>query len=137
MTTTDREPLNPEQLVLHDDGAALLGSRCPQCGLSYFPRRWECAVDQTPVEDIELSRTGVLRVATYVSVPSYGKNVLDAEGYGVGEVDLPEGVRVQSVLGGEPTSWVPGTPMRLTVHPVDELEDGRLLVTHQFAPKQG
>jgi uncharacterized OB-fold protein len=134
--TRTRQALNPEQLALGEQGPVLLGSYCPQCCRSYFPRRWECAADQVPTQDVELSRRGVLRVATNVQVASYGKNVLDGEGYGVGEIDLPEGVRIQSVLGGTPADWTPGRPMSLGLQVVPQPgDDGPVIVTFQFDPE--
>ena len=63
----------------------------------------------------------------------FGKSQLDAEGYGVGQVDLPEGVRVQTTLEGEPASWKIGESMRLvysTVETTDDIET----VLYSFTP---
>ena len=125
-------PAQPEQLRLDDDGPVLLGSHCRACGRSFFPRRWECPVDLTPVDDIELSRRGPLYVATHVRTPAYGRAVRDAEGYGVGEVDLPEGVRIQTVLLGPPEEWVPGTSFQIVGESVGEDEEGRPQITFRF-----
>lgn len=131
-TTTEGVPAQPEQLRLDADGPVLLGSRCPECGRSYFPRRWECAVDLAPLDDVDLSRTGALHVATYIRTPAYGREQRDSEGYGVGEVDLPEGVRIQSVLLGAEADWVPGTPFRIVGESVGHDPDGRPLITFRF-----
>jgi len=125
-------PAQPEQLRLDSDGPILLGSHCRSCGRSFFPRRWECPVDLTPVEDVDLSRRGTLYVATNVRTPAYGKAQRDTEGYGVGEVDLPEGVRIQTVLLGAPEDWVPDAPFEIIGESVGEDEEGRAQITFRF-----
>lgn len=126
-------PADKDRLRIDEEGPTLLGSRCSACGESFFPRRWECPVDLTHVEPVDLSRSGTIHVATYVAKPAYGVDLLDAEGYGVGQVDLPEGVRVQCVLAGQPTEWSPGTTVNLVVEPIGQDEEGRTLVIHRFA----
>ena len=131
-STSEPLPAQPEQLRIDADGPVLLGSHCPVCGRSYFPRRWECAVDLAPLEDVDLSRTGLLHVATYIRTPTYGREQRDTEGYGVGEVDLPEGVRIQSVLLGAEGDWVPGTQFRIVGESVGDGPDGHPLFTFRF-----
>ena len=126
--------LDPEHLAIREDGPVLLGSNCPKCGLHFFPPRWECAVDQTPCADTDLSRQGTLHVATYVHFPAYGKSTLQSEGYGVGRVDLPEGVRVQAILAGDRSGWVNGAAMRLVTESVSVDDQGRSRLAYRFAP---
>ncbi|MGQ4598888.1 AMP-binding protein [Nocardia sp. R6R-6] len=127
--------LDPEHLALTDRGPVLRGSKCPECKLHFFPPRWECAVDQTPCADVDLSIEGKLHVATYVHFPAYGKSTLQSEGYGVGQVDLPEGVRVQAILAGDRARWVHGTVMRLVTESVGEDDLGRSRIAYRFAPR--
>jgi uncharacterized OB-fold protein len=126
--------IDPEHLRLGDNGPVLRGSKCPRCGLHFFPPRWECAVDQTPCEDVELSQRGTLHVATYVHTPAYGTRKLESAGYGVGQVDLPEGVRVQAILSGDRTQWTHGTSMQLITEAVGQDDDGRNRIAYRFAP---
>ena len=126
--------LDPEHLALTEHGPVLRGSRCPSCGLHFFPPRWECAVDQTPAETVELSQEGHLRVATYVHTPSYGTRAVAAEGYGVGQVDLPEGVRVQAMLVGDRDQWTHGRRMRLVTHSMGTDDQGRDRLSYRFTP---
>jgi uncharacterized OB-fold protein len=132
--TEDYVVLDPEHLALTDHGPVLRGSRCTQCGLHFFPPRWECAVDQASCVDTELSQDGTLHVATYVHLPAYGKSTLARESYGAGRVDLPEGVRVQVILAGDRERWVHGTPMRLVTQSVGEDDQGRGRLAYRFAP---
>ena len=57
----------------------------------------------------------------------------DGDGYGVGQVDLPEGVRVQAPLLGTPDDWQIGSLMGLTTFPLGRDDDGNDLVTFRFA----
>ncbi len=127
-------PADPEQIRLDDGVPVLLGSHCPKCGESFFPRRWECPIDFTPVEDVDLSRRGTLFVATHVRLPAYGRVRRDTEGYGVGQIDLPEGVRIQSVLLGEPEQWLPGTPFQIAGESIGEDEEGNQRIIFRFEP---
>jgi uncharacterized OB-fold protein len=126
--------LDPGHLTLTERGPVLRGSRCPACELHFFPPRWECAVDQTPCTEVELSQEGQLRVATYVHTPSYGTRAVAAEGYGVGQVDLPEGVRVQAMLSGNRELWTHGRRMRLVTGSVGSDGQGRRRLVYRFAP---
>jgi hypothetical protein len=53
-------------------------------------------------------------------------------GYGVGQVDLPEGVRIQAPLVGSLGDWSIGEEMVLPVFPVGEDDEGSELVTFRF-----
>lgn len=56
----------------------------------------------------------------------------DTGGYGVGQIDLPEGVRVQSLLLGTTDDWQIGSRMGLTTFSVGTDDDGNDLVTFRF-----
>jgi uncharacterized OB-fold protein len=126
--------LDPDHLVLTERGPFLRGSRCPECELHFFPPRWECAVDQTLCVEVELSQEGHLLVATYVHTPSYGTRAVAVEGYGVGQVDLPEGVRVQAMLSGDRERWTHGRRMRLVTGSAGTDDQGRQRLVYRFAP---
>lgn len=126
--------LDPEHLAITDQGPVLRGSKCTRCGLRFFPRRWECAVDQESCVEVELSGEGTLHVSTYVHFPAYGKSTTSSEGYGVGRVDLPEGVRIQAILAGNRARWVHGAPMRLVTESVGQDDEGRGRLAYRFAP---
>lgn len=116
-----------------EDRPRLLGSYAPASGLYFWPRRKRCPVSRTPVVDVDLGPTGTLYAWTFLHVPRMGQvSFGDTGGYGVGQIDLPEGVRVQSVLSGGPDDWSIGDQMALTTFPVGTDEDGEEMVTFRF-----
>lgn len=127
-----RQPVEPELFRADGERPVLLGSKCETCGETFYPRRWNCPVCLGAVEDVELSQTGTLYSYAYIYAPRFGKVQLDAEGYGVGQVDLPEGVRVQTTLDGDPDSWSIGEQMGL-VYSTVEVTDDTELVLYSFA----
>ena len=114
------------------DPPALLGSRCTVCGKSHFPRADACpycaAEDPEPVE---LSRRGTLWAWTAVTAapPGYRGEVP----YGVGIVELPEGVRVIGRLTEhDPAALREGQAMELRVVPLHTDDEGNDVVTYAF-----
>ena len=85
------------------------------------------------VADCDLSPEGVLYAWTFLHVPRMGSISFGATGgYGVGQIDLPEGVRIQAPLVGTPDDWQIGTTMALTTFPVGEDDEGNEIVTFRF-----
>jgi uncharacterized OB-fold protein len=135
---------------LFTDGVApaLLGSHCPTCGAHHFPQQDTCpycAAGQ-PMElevvpycaaegpqPVELSGTGTLWAWTAVTAapPGYQGEVP----YGLGIVELPEGIRIISRLStSDPAALAPGQPMELEVVPLHVDAEGNDVVTYSFAP---
>ena len=101
-----RVPIKPGFFTVPDDPAApprLLGTKCTSCGEHFYPRRAICAKclsDRTA--DVEMDARGTLYSYTFVHLPLFGStNMEHADGYGVGQIDLPEGPRVQAPLAGK------------------------------------
>ncbi len=101
-----RVPIKPGFFTVPDDPAApprLLGTKCTSCGEHFYPRRAICAKclsDRTT--DVEMDARGTLYSYTFVHLPLFGStNMEHADGYGVGQIDLPEGPRVQAPLAGK------------------------------------
>jgi uncharacterized OB-fold protein len=113
----------------------LLGSRCPACGEHFFPRRLVCArCLHEGCVDVELGPTGTLWTWTYVHVPLFAKKDARVDAYGVGQVDLPEGPRVQSILRGGPDDFAIGMEMELDLESLRIDDDGREVVIFRFRP---
>ena len=113
----------------------LLGSRCPACGEHFFPRRLVCAKClHEGCDDVELGPTGRLYTWTYVHVPLFAKRDAVVEAYGVGQVDLPEGPRVQSILVGERDDFAVGMELVLDLETLSQTSDGDDVVIYRFRP---
>ena len=113
----------------------LLGSYSRAANARFFPRRKLCPITSGPVEDCELSPVGTLYSWTFIKMPVMGvlKEAVDG-GHGVGQIDLPEGVRVQARIAGRMGDWRIGMPMRLALWPVMKDEHDNELCTFQFEP---
>ena len=57
-------------------------------------------------------------------------------GYGVGQVDLPEGPRVQAVLSGGENDFRIGMPMRLELESRKQNPEGQDVVIFRFRPAE-
>lgn len=113
----------------------LLGSRCPACGEHFFPRRVVCAAClHEGCEDVELGPTGRLWTWTYVHVPLFAKKDDTPSTYGVGQVDLPEGPRVQAILVGDRDEFEIGMELVLDLETLRTNGDGDEVVIFRFAP---
>ena len=136
-----RVPIEPGFFTIPDDpreAPRLLGSRCPSCGEVLFPRRAVCAKClHAGLEDVLLGPRGRLWTWTYVHVPFFGSRRADAGGYGVGQVDLPEGPRVQAVLSGGPRDFRIGMEMELELEALRENQEGQEVVIFRFRPRGG
>ena len=135
-----RVPLAEGYFTVPDDPAEaprLLGSRCPACGEHFFPRRLVCArCLHEGCDDVELGPDGTLHTWTYVHVPLFAKKDHTVGSYGVGQVDLPEGPRVQALLVGDRDAFTIGMAMRLDLESLRTDDDGNQVVTFRFAPAE-
>jgi len=116
------------------DPPALLGSQCGACGSVLFPRADACTYCAT--EDpgpVELSGPGTLWAWTAVTAPPPGYR--GDVPYGIGVVELPDGVRVITRLTErDPSRLTAGQPMELRIVPLHRDGDGNDVVTYAFAP---
>ena len=137
-TQRQRVPIEPGFFTIPDDPAEpprLLGSRCRACREVFFPRREVCAQClERACEDVTLGTRGVLYTYTYVHFPLFASRRRDDGGYGVGQVDLPEGPRVQAVLSGAPGDFRIGIEMDLELESVRDDDRGREVVIYRFRP---
>ena len=133
-----RVPIEAGFFAIPDDPADpphLLGSRCPACDEVFFPRRLVCAQClHEGTDDVELSTRGRLWTWTYCHVPMFGRSNSDVGGYGVGQVDLPEGPRIQSILMGGPDDFAIGMDMEIDLETLRTTSDGDEVVIYRFRP---
>ena len=123
-----------EGLFTDGDPPTLLASRCGNCGSVLFPRVDACTycAAESP-EPLDLLGPGNLWAWTAVtaSPPGYEGEVP----FGMGVVELPEGVRVITRLTeSDPGAFEPGRAMELRVVPLHRDADGNDVVTYAFAP---
>jgi uncharacterized OB-fold protein len=116
------------------DPPALLASRCANCGKTSFPRSDTCPYCAT--EDpapVELSGPGRLWAWTAVTAPPPGYG--GAVPYGIGVVELPEGIRVIGRLTeNDPAVLRADQVMELQVVPLSSDDDGNDVVSYAFSP---
>jgi len=133
-----RVPIEAGYFTVPDDPTVaprLLGSRCASCGEAFFPRRQVCArCLHDGCDDVELGPRGRLWTWTYVHVPLFAKKDAKVAAYGVGQVDLPEGPRVQALLLGGPDDFQIGMEMILDFETLRTDEDGNDVVIIRFSP---
>lgn len=139
--TPKRIAVEPGYFIIPDPADTppyLVGSYSPAADRHFWPRRKLCPISSEPVEDCDLSPEGVLYSWTYVQMPWMGSmKTAEGGGYGVGQIDLPEGVRVQALLDGEMGDWEIGMPMVFTPRTVANDDDGNELCTVAFARREG
>ena len=133
-----RRPIEDGYFTIPDEpGEAprLLGSRCPACGEHFFPRRVVCARCLTEgCVDVVLGPRGHIHTWTYVHVPLFAKRDRKVGSYGVAQVDLPEGPRVQGILLGESDDFDIGMEVELDLETLGEDADGNEVVIFRFRP---
>jgi len=101
----------------------------------FFPRRLVCArCLYEGTEDTELSTSGTIYTWTYCHVPMFGKKDADVSGYGVAQIDLPEGPRVQSILSGARDDFAIGMPVEIGLETLRQNADGDEVVIYRFRP---
>ena len=67
-------------------------------------------------------------------VPLFAKKDLSVSTYGVGQVDLPEGPRVQAILVGGRDDFHIGMELELDLEPLRVDDDGDEVVIYRFRP---
>jgi uncharacterized OB-fold protein len=134
-----RVPIRPGYFTIPEDPSSpprLLGTRCRSCREHFFPRRAVCAQCLSQdTEDCELSSEGTLYSFTFVHFPLFGStNMEHFGGYGVGQVDLPEGPRIQAPLAGQQEEFRVGQRLRLELEKLREDDQGRDVMIIRFRP---
>ena len=128
---------DPAMWLETGDGLTLVGQRCGDCGKIAFPRKRVCPdCFGENLADQPLSGTGVLHTWTRTHL---GPPHLPAP-YVLGFVDVPEGVRLLSlIVDCEPWDEVlrADLPVEMTVAPLKRDASGTELYTYMFRPSGG
>jgi uncharacterized OB-fold protein len=121
------------------DNPKLIASRCKACGEVAFPAQQGCACcTADDAEEILLSQRGTLWTWTVQHFPPphpYMGDPKAFEPFGVGYIELPEGVRVESRLTvSDPDALEIGMEMELAIEKFAENDAGQALMTFVFRP---
>ena len=122
------------------DKPQLMGTRCLSCGSYFFPRKMTCsnpACKEKKVEEVLLSPRGKLYSYTiqYYPPPPPFRYSEPFAPYGIGLVELPEGIRVAGMLTtGDINEISIGMDVELVVEKVYEDDEGNEVVTYKFRP---
>jgi len=115
----------------------LIGSRCLACGEVFFPKRESkiCTYCQSRnLEEIRLSRKGTIYSFTIVmqKPPEYYRGPVP---YAEGFVELPEGVRVETLFTGcDFNDLEVGMDVEMVIEGLYEDEEGNEVVAYKFRP---
>jgi len=111
----------------------LIISCCDECGGRAFPPRQRCARCCGPKLSVaEAPSEGTLY--TYTVVRELGKQREGFPAYALGQVDLADDLRVMGVILGDPERVEIGMPVRTSLMPQGNDEQGNPLVGYGFAP---
>lgn len=124
------EPIVEGLFEVDGDAVTLVGGRSTSSGQTHFPLTDTCPyTGARDVERVALSRHGQVWAATTVQVapPGYAGEVP----YGLGIVELPEGIRVVTRLLGSPAV---GAPVACVVETVRTPDGPR--TTWAFSPTE-
>jgi uncharacterized protein len=137
-STRPRIPIKPGFFTIPEDprqAPRLLGTKCLSCGEHFYPRRAICAKCMSErTADVEMEARGTLYSYTFVHFPLFGSmNMEHAEGYGVGQIDLPEGPRVQAPLAGKQAEFRVGQSVRGELNVLRE-DGAKDIVIVRFRP---
>lgn len=124
------------------DDPQLIGSKCPACGEVTFPAQTGCpACPCDDCEQIGLSRRGTLWTWTIQHFPPPHPYLGDPRTFvpfGVGYIELAEGVRVEARLTqNEAERLRIGMEMELVIEPFGLNDRGQRVVTFAFGPVAG
>ena len=122
------------------DKPQLIGGRCKYCGSYFFPKTYirhrpDCP--QREVEEVLLSRRGKLKSYTwqYYQPPPPYKGPDPFVPYGIGLVELSEGLKVVGMLTGcELKDLKEGMDVELIVEKLYTDEQGNEYLTWKFSP---
>jgi uncharacterized protein len=136
MEETKKVPIR-EGLWSSEKEPCLIGSQCNHCGEVFFPKRgdWLCSNCQSDsLKEIKLSRRGKIYSYTVVMQrpPVYYQGEVP---YAIGFVELPEGVRVETLFTGcNFDDLKVGMEVEMLIDKLHQEEDGTEVTCYKFKP---
>jgi len=140
MNLAERVPIQEGLFTWPSAAPQLIGGHCSDCGGWHFPVQGNCPhCAGCSVERQPMSRRGTLwtwTIQTFAPpAPPYRGTVEGFVPFGVGYVELPEGLRVQCRLTVNDASQLRiGMAMELALESVGVDEQGREVMCYAFAP---
>ncbi|MFT5444025.1 MAG: putative OB-fold protein [Myxococcota bacterium] len=122
------------------NGPRLLGSRCASCKTPYFPRSAGCHNPDCDLSKMEDESFGPNGVIWSLSIQNYQPPhpVVTSEPwapFGVGMIDLPEGLRVLGrIIADDPEAVDVGDAVELVLAPLGVDKNGSEVISWQFRP---
>ncbi len=120
-----------------NDSPRLIGSRCPQCGEIFFPKKeveFCIHCQNMGLEEIILSSRGKIYSFTVVMQrpPVYYQGEVP---YAIGYVELPEGIRLETLFSApDLESLKIGMDVELRIEKLCIDEKGNEIITYKFKP---
>jgi uncharacterized OB-fold protein len=115
------------------ENPSLIGHRCRLCGKVFFPRRFICSecFKEGTLEEIRLSRRGTLYTFCVLERGPIGFD----PPYAVGYIDLPEGLRIYSLLTEMSLEKLKiGMEMELVIEKIRKDSEGNEIIGYKFKP---
>lgn len=131
-----RISLEEDVLRLADSPAErdrLIANKCGRCGMVFFPKRHYCGKCCQP-DLIEIALSPIGRLRSFAVVNQKPRDSAIEPPYVEGEVEMPEGIRVISVIKGAATDMKIGMDMELVTEKIREDEKGNEIVAFEFKP---
>jgi len=133
-----QRPIKEGLFEIRAEGPRLVGSRCRECGEVTFPANPFCPqCCRETTETIQLSGRGALysfTIQRFKPPPPFRGSEPFAP-YGVGMIELPEGVRVTSALEeSDPERLRVGMEMELLITKFFEDDEGIDVLSFKFKP---
>ena len=119
------------------EGPRLIGSRCLECGELFFPRKdnGTCSYCQSSdLEDLDFSTRGKVYSCTAVMQrpPVYYQGEVP---YALGFVELPEGIRIETLFTGCGIDDVHiGMDVEMVIEKLHDDEAGNEIIAYKFRP---
>jgi uncharacterized OB-fold protein len=117
----------------------LIASKCSRCSEVSFPKQDSCPnCTSNSTEEVLLGRRGSLwtwTIQNFPPPPPYTGNVDPFTPYGIGYIELPEGIRIESRLtASDPQALEIGMEMELVIEKFRDADDGQELMTFAYQP---
>jgi uncharacterized OB-fold protein len=112
----------------------LIGCRCKNCGTHFYPRRRICLnCQRQEMDEVFLSTEG--KIHTYTIFRQAPPSGIMEPPYAVGQIELPEGVIVTSIITDcDFESLDIGMDVAMVLEEVSKDEEGNGIIAYKFRP---